>query len=318
MVEKAVRKFLEGNAIGGRVLVAVSGGVDSVVLLEVLRRVGGMGLVVCHLDHGLRGEASRGDAEFVRGVAERWGMRFMGGVVDVGMEAEAGGLSLEEAGREARHRFLAECGRRAGTRTVMLGHHADDQVETVLANLVRGSSGLRGMRWVSEVVPRGCRKALRLCRPLLEVPRGEIERWAEREGIGYREDGTNAERDFLRNRMRHDVIPAMVEAAGRDFRAAMCRAVAMAMEDGEFLDGMAAEVAAKEELGVGELRGMAAAMRRRVVYLWLRRRGVPGCGAETVMRVLAMAEPGGAARVELAGGWRAGRTAQRLWLRREE
>jgi hypothetical protein len=97
--------------------------------------------------------------------------------------------------------------------------------------------------------------------------------------------------------MRHDVIPAMVAAAGRDFRAAFCRAVAMAMEDGELLDGMAAEMAAMEELGVRELREMAGALRRRVVYGWLRRRGVPGCGAETVMRVLAMAEPGGPARM---------------------
>ena len=316
MVEAALKSFLTKHPvpIGGNVLAGVSGGLDSTVMVTALRETIGQRVVVCHLHHGLRGREADRDADFVRNLAARLGLRWLGGKSDVRAEARRDGISVEEAGRRARHRFLASCARRSGTRLVFLAHHGDDQVETVLTNLVRGAAGLRGMKPVTELVPPGCRLPLVLCRPLLDVPRAELQAWAAARGLEWRDDESNDDRSMLRNRLRHDAIPALLAAAGRDFRAALRRAAAMAAEDAAFLDQLAAPAAAAAELETATLRSLAPALRRRVLHAWLRRHGVPDCGAAEVLSVLAMIETGGPARVSLPGAMEARRTRGRLRL----
>nr|HPL29250.1 tRNA lysidine(34) synthetase TilS [Anaerolineae bacterium] len=213
-----VRATIDGEALlprGGTVVVAVSGGPDSLCLLHVLLRLRGeygVGLHVAHLNHGLRPEAEA-DAAFVAALAAAWHLPCAVGRVDVRALAAAERRSLEEAARLARYRFLAEVACAQGAGTVAVGHNADDQVETVLMHCLRGAglAGLRGMRrrarW-PEGATAGC-AAPTLIRPLLDVPRRDIEAYVEAQGLEPRFDRTNLERAFYRNRIRHELVPIL-------------------------------------------------------------------------------------------------------------
>lgn len=196
---------------GGRLLVAVSGGVDSMVLLAILRELAprhGWVLSVAHANHGLRGRSSQADERWVRTVCQKWSIPCIAGAVEVKQRARRSGISVEMAAREARHIFLARVARQKRIETVVLGHHADDQVELFLLRLLRGSSslGLAGMKWSnpSPVEPR-----VTLVRPLLGCSRAELSDFASREQVPFREDATNASVDILRNRIRHELVPLL-------------------------------------------------------------------------------------------------------------
>jgi len=181
--------------------VAVSGGVDSVCLLEVLRELAprwNLRLTVLHLDHGLRGEEARQDAEFVRALAARMELPFVQARAELG--AAAG--NLEEAAREARLRFFREQIAAGAVDRIALGHTRSDQAETVLFRFLRGagSAGLAGIRPVTDDG---------IVRPLLEVTRAEIEAFLRARGIAWREDSTNASARFARNRIRHSLLPQL-------------------------------------------------------------------------------------------------------------
>ncbi len=189
------------------VVVGVSGGVDSMALLDYLvsRKDLALRLIVAHLNHDLRGEESDGDDSFVRDSAERYGLRFESARVDVRALALNKRLSLEEAGREARYSFFVEVAHRCGADRVALAHHADDQAETVLMRLLRGSGpgGLRGMLPCS---PDGM-----YVRPFLHVCRHEIEEYAENRSLSFRTDSSNLDNTFLRNRIRNRLLPILRE-----------------------------------------------------------------------------------------------------------
>jgi tRNA(Ile)-lysidine synthase len=207
---------------GQGVLVAVSGGLDSVCLLSLLRRLApgkGVRLTVAHLNHGLRPEAQQ-EAHFVQALCARWGVPCHCGSDDVRAMASERQVSLETAARQARYTFLASLARRLGIPTIAVGHHADDQAETVLLHLLRGTGllGLGGMRPLSrlddELEEPGAKRApgdepLRLIRPLLGVSRSELEAWARARGIEAMEDGSNADTVFIRNRIRHQLLPLL-------------------------------------------------------------------------------------------------------------
>src|SRR5690606_34846884 len=135
-----------------RHLAGISGGADSVALLHLLHRHGFRDIVVCHLDHGLRGRASSGDARFVAALARRLGYPLETARADVGMLAAMSGSSAETAARHARHAFFAECSRKHRCPRLLLAHHFDDQAETILWNLLRGSRGLTGMEAEREIL----------------------------------------------------------------------------------------------------------------------------------------------------------------------
>jgi tRNA(Ile)-lysidine synthetase-like protein len=144
-----------------------------VALLHLLVEAGFQKLVVCHLDHRLRGRASTEDAKFVRRLAEKLGLQCEIGRVDVRLRMKERCESLETAARHARHGFFAECAAKHRCRQVLLAHHSDDQAETVLWNLLRGSHGLKGMREEQTISVGGTK--LRLSRPLLGLRRAELD-----------------------------------------------------------------------------------------------------------------------------------------------
>lgn len=317
MAAAAVRAFLAAHPCEKTLLAAVSGGIDSVVLLHALHEAADHHrIVVCHLNHQLRGRDSDEDAAFVRELAARLSLAFTEDSADVRAQAERDGLSLETAGRHQRHRFFAACARRYRSRTVFLAHHADDQVETVLANLLRGSAGLRGMEPVASLLPPGSRKPLALCRPLLGMTRAAISTWAASRAIAFREDATNAIPDAFRNRLRLEAIPALLKAAGRDFRPALLRAARMASEDADFLRSLALPMASRPQLPIPELLNLPPALRRHVLHQWLQHHRIPDCGSREVAAVASLLDPALPPRVNLPANHQAGRTARQLWVRR--
>ncbi len=299
-VEAAIAAFTLRFPVRQRKLVAVSGGRDSTALLHALHAAGHRNLVVCHLNHRLRGRASAGDATFVRRLAKELGLPCEVAAVNVKQEAQRAGESLETAGRRARHRFLAECARRHRCRLVLMAHHADDQAETVLFNLLRGSAGLRGMDAETELSVPGHRRPLHAARPLLSVTRAAIDDWITARGLAYREDGTNAEITASRNQLRHRVLPLLQESLGRDVRPALCRAAEISRAEQEWLDDLAQPAASQDTLDARVLAAGPLAMQRRILLLWLRRHALRGIGFDQVEAVRAMLDlPHGPACVNL-------------------
>ncbi len=183
-------------APGAPLLVGVSGGPDSVALLDILVKLGWRPHI-CHLNHQLRGVDSDGDTEFVRQLAQRYGLPC---TIETRKVA-----SDEDACRQARLEFFESVAVQTGIRTIALAHTADDQVETFLLRLLRGA-GLTGLAGIWPDRPIG---TLRVIRPLLSVTRKEVLKYLSAEGLQCREDASNADRRFLRNRIRHELLPLL-------------------------------------------------------------------------------------------------------------
>lgn len=186
---------------GAVVLCAVSGGADSMCLLHWLSQQKGVALHAGHFDHRLRGEESAGDAAFVREMCETWGVPFHLGSADVAAAAKEAGRGLEEAARQLRYAFLEQTAERVGAARVATAHTADDNAETLLLNLIRGT-GLRGLTGIPPV--RGS-----IVRPFLTTTRAEITAYLEELRIPHREDSTNTDETYARNRLRHQVMPVL-------------------------------------------------------------------------------------------------------------
>lgn len=190
---------------GDTIIVALSGGADSCALLDILMNLKNMSLnlIAVHINHCLRGKDSDADEDFVRNLSRSYGIPFESCRIDVADIAKEQGLNLEDAGRRARMKFLEEMRIKYHAKVVALAHHSDDQAETILMRLLRGSgsTGLSGMTYCNGS----------LVRPLLEVTRAEIISHIESSGLAYREDVTNLDTDFLRNRIRHELIPLLCE-----------------------------------------------------------------------------------------------------------
>ena len=204
------------------VVVGVSGGPDSLCLLHLLHALAGemaLRLHVAHLNHGLRGAEADADAEFVAGFAAGLGLPCTIGRADVQALSASAGLSLEEAARQARYRFLAEVARAAGASTIAVGHNADDQAETVLMHFLRGSglSGLRGMLpktplgeyRLADAEQRQDGGSYCIVRPLLAIPRRDIALYCAEHGLQPRFDLSNEDTTFFRNRLRHELLPIL-------------------------------------------------------------------------------------------------------------
>ena len=185
-------------------MVAVSGGADSVSLLDILHSLSEerLKLVVAHLNHRLRGEESDGDEAFVAALAQRYGLPFVCERVDVAALAGRARLSLEDAGRRARYAFLTKTAENYRASSIAVAHHLDDQAETVLMRLLRGAggSGLSAMGSVSAGIVK---------RPLLPLSRAELEQYLKDRGLTWRNDSTNADTKILRNSIRHELIPLL-------------------------------------------------------------------------------------------------------------
>jgi len=295
--------------------VGVSGGADSVALLHLLVEAGFRDLVVCHLDHSLRGGASTGDAEFVMALARKLGLPCESGRADVAAEAETARESIETAARRARHAFFKECAIRQRCRRLLLAHHADDQAETVVWNLLRGSHGLKGIPALQEM--RVGRLSLEISRPLLAVRGVDLRGWLSARGLSWREDASNAVPDVVRNRLRLEVLPVLSAVSGRDAVEMINRALA-GSRDLEEIQRWAVERAGvldpQGRLHVPALRALPEALQRAVLADHLKSAGVPGIDRSLIVSVAGLLDPSAAPAVNLPGGGSIRRRAGRLLI----
>jgi tRNA(Ile)-lysidine synthase len=286
---------------GARYLIGVSGGRDSVALLHWLVECGYNKLIVCHLNHRLRGRSSRTDAIFVQKLAAKYDVDLALGAIDVRALAVRTKQSIETAARDARYKFFAQVAKRRRCRTIFLGHHADDLVETFLINLFRGAGpgGLSAMRGVS--VRKIDNVKLQIVRPLLGVSREQIDDYVGKHRLKFREDASNKNLAPLRNRIRHRIIPEIEKQLGRNVRGTIWRAAMIAAEEENFFEALLPDKLSKlTALAVKPLRAMPIAVQRRMLHEWLRASDVPDLSFDLVERVRALLDlSNGAAKTNL-------------------
>ncbi len=228
------------------VLIAVSGGADSVALARLLAnlRIAGAGeMVIAHFNHGLRGAESDADEHFVGSLAQDLGWKCEIGRSPIGStgdpESKLRRAASEDQSRTARYAFLLECAQRHGARFVVTAHTADDQAETVLHRLLRGTgiAGLGGMRPARELVP-----GIALVRPLLKFRRAELREYLVSIEQPYREDSSNASLDYTRNRLRNDLMPKLAQDYNPRVVEALLRLSQLSAEAQEIVAASAADL----------------------------------------------------------------------------
>jgi tRNA(Ile)-lysidine synthase len=232
-------------------VVAVSGGPDSLALLHLLAQAGlhpAGYIVAAHLDHGLR-LGSAADAAWVQETAARWGVACHTRRVDVAALSLREKLSVEEAARRARYHFLAEVAGQEGAPVIITAHTADDQAETVLMHLLRGS-GLSGLRGMLPAAPVPGAPHLTLLRPLLTTTRAEILDHCAAQGLRPLEDESNADPAFFRNRVRHELLP-LLAGYSPAIKERLQSLAAISAADYELLSYLAAQARAGLEVGAG-------------------------------------------------------------------
>ena len=230
-----------GVSASEALVVAVSGGSDSMGLLHALVRVEGVDpsqLLVAHINHGLRGKESDLDHEFVMLTCSALGIRFVAQHVDVAGVQDSDGGSLEMVCRTLRHAALAEICRKVGIHRVCMAHTADDQVEHFLLRLFRGagSAGLRGMDWVSR---SPADPQIRVLRPVLDATRCQLRAFLKHVGGSFREDTSNTDVSIPRNRIRHEVLPMLRQVAGPSLDRLIRRSMELVGAEGTLVESMA-------------------------------------------------------------------------------
>jgi tRNA(Ile)-lysidine synthase len=221
-----------------RVLVAVSGGSDSVALLRLLRELEQSGELtvvgVAHLNHGLRPDAGH-DERFCKSLAEEIGVSFRSEVIDVRARAASTGTSIEDAGRQARYEFFDRVARELDADAIATGHTKDDQAETFLLRLLRGA----GPRGLAGIHPR----VGKVVRPLLEIGRDELRAYLTSIGQPFCEDASNADVSIPRNRVRHELLPLLRERFSPTMRDVLAREASIARQDEDRLEQEAIDLA---------------------------------------------------------------------------
>ena len=297
------------------IVAGVSGGIDSVVLFDLLRRADFSKVIVAHFHHGLRGKEADRDADFVRDLAAGAGALFAPGRGLVRERATAKKESLEEAARKMRRLFLARTAKKHGAKVVLLGHHAGDAAETMLFHLARGG-GARGLSSLRErSILDGTE--IMLIRPLLGFTRNEITAYAKARRLAFREDATNISRAYTRNRLRHDVLPALAESVGFDPVPALARAADLLAAEDEALEELVRPRAETVQLETQRLRREPVAIQRRWLRAWLRQHTGLECDYDTIERARALALGTTApAKTNLPRGWYLRRRAGKLFVER--
>jgi tRNA(Ile)-lysidine synthase len=241
MLLRTIRAAIEKHdmlARGDLVLVAVSGGPDSVALLHALhslRAVYGIRLHAAHLEHGLRGEAGVEDMQFVESLCAGMGVPATSRRTSILERAEASTLSIEAVARQARYAFLSEVAKETGAARIATGHNANDQAETVLLNLIRGSgvAGLRGIRPAIEG---------KIIRPLIEAKRDEVLLYLKEKGLDFRTDASNLDDAYDRNRVRKTLLPLLEAEFNPRMVDSLVRTASVFSLVAEYLDERVAEV----------------------------------------------------------------------------
>jgi tRNA(Ile)-lysidine synthase len=276
-----------------RILLAVSGGVDSMVLMDILYRCGrerGIPIAVAHLNHGLRGETALRDARFVHRMASRLGIPFFYAKADVKGYRNHSGLSIEEAGRRLRYRFLSRIAEHHHYTRIATGHHLNDNAEVILMRLLRGS-GRQGLSGIPAI-----RNGL-IIRPLLDLSREEICTYELEAGFTHVEDETNSDESFLRNRIRHSLMPLLREHYNPDLPKTLVRSALVCQDEDRLLNAMA-EKALEGAIGcntrtsitlsIDRIKNHSPAIQRRLIRAAVHKvKGdIRGVGFDAVDRIL--------------------------------
>jgi tRNA(Ile)-lysidine synthase len=319
-----VRKILDSVnrhhllALGERVLVAVSGGPDSVALLHLLcelRDEFGAHLEVAHLQHGIRGEEAKEDARFVAELVESLKLPFHLKEIDLPrMKSNAGRGNLEAWAREERYRFFGDVVREHKLDKVATAHTEDDQAETVLMWLLRGT-GMKGLGGMSplhlhRVAVGDSMATLTVIRPLIEVSKAEIVEYLEKRKLNYRVDRSNLDLSFLRNWIRLELLPKIQQRVGSGFSARLSRHAELLRDE----DSLLAELARKSYESMRDSNGLSRAallrepeaLQRRILRHWIGRtrghlRGLELVHIDEVLRLIKEGPPQG--RLSIPGGW---------------
>ena len=274
MLDAAARLIREYDLLppGSKVLCALSGGADSVCLLHILSQRKDISLSAAHYNHQLRGDESDQDEVFVRELCRQWDIPCHVGCGDVAATAKARKQGIEETARQMRYAFLFETAEKLGGAAIATAHNADDNAETVLLNLIRGT-GLRGLTGISP-------KREGLIRPLLHVSRAEILAYLEENDLPHREDSTNADENYTRNKLRAQVMPLLRELNPRAVEHFAATAAQLTEID-RYLDGQAKDLLSQvgEEPGrvslpMEALLTAPTVLRGRMVFQLLDRLGV--------------------------------------------
>jgi tRNA(Ile)-lysidine synthase len=310
---------------GQHVLIAISGGADSVALtyaLHHLRKAHRLKLTLAHLHHSIRGQDADEDARFVRELAMKLGLPCELDQVDVPALATRKGLSLEMTARMVRYDFMARVARECGADVLATGHTADDQAETILLKLARGA-GPQGLAGISY---RGEWKGLPVIRPIRDVTHAQACAFLRRHGLSWREDNSNQSLHFLRNRVRHVVLPVLEKQLNPGIREVLARTAEVMSEENAWLDDLARERLSKcistpmpAVLLIPPWRQEHLAARRRMIRLWLVDRGIPSetidyAAVERIMEIMESSE--GTRTIPLMGGWEVSRQYEELIVKR--
>jgi tRNA(Ile)-lysidine synthase len=316
---------------GDRVLVAVSGGPDSVALLHLLYEFRGewaLHLEVAHLQHGIRGEEARGDAQFVAGLAEMLKLPFHIKEIDLPqVKSDAGKGNLEALARSERYRFFAQVVEARKLNKVATAHTQDDQAETVLMWLLRGAGmkGMGGMSPQQEVrLDRvDSAEVLTVIRPLLEVSKSEILEYLAEKGLNYRVDRSNQDPVFLRNWIRSELIPKIRQRVDSRFAARLSRQAELIRDENIYLEKLARErfeaLQRDQSLIRSAFLDEAKALQRRILRLWIEQarghlRSIEFVHIEALLRLIEEGPVQG--RLAVPGGWELVCEYERLRLER--
>lgn len=306
LVRRAVaeRKLFDGAAC---VVMGISGGADSMAMAHALAQIAarkGPRLVIAHLHHGIRGASADRDAAFVVRLADRLGVECIVERADVPALARRLCVSIEMAAREARHAMFRRALAATGADRVALAHTADDQAETVLLCLCRGS----GSAGLSAMAPDTTIDGLRIVRPMLDMPREAIEAYLRSNRIAWRTDPSNRDPCHVRNRIRRRVLPMLAKELNPSIRDILRTTADILGAEDEWMDGAARRAFARARHSGGmldamKLASLPPALGRRVVREWLRAGGVPEDGIRfaAVERIIKLARAG-AGRASLGSG----------------
>ena len=291
-------------------LVGVSGGLDSTVLLHLLHQAGFSRLIVCHLHHGIRKKTAQRDLHFCQKLAAISNMRF---IYDILPDYKKSSSSMEADLREARFRFFTQIAVDEHAEGIFLGHHADDQAETFLWNLLRGAGrgGLTGIANATQIT--SAEGALQVLRPLLGFWRKELAAYAADHGLEHVEDETNRSRRHTRNRLRHDLIPLLEKKLGRNIRENLVRTASILQAEDAWLDEAVPNFT--DHLPVKELQVLPLALQRRAIHIWLQQQCISELTFDAVEGVRSLLDlKNGPARVNLPGDRQARRRAGKIVL----
>ncbi|WP_420208166.1 tRNA lysidine(34) synthetase TilS [Candidatus Electronema sp. JC] len=305
-----------GIRAGQGVVTAVSGGPDSMALLHLLadaRRALRIELIAVWIDHGLRPLETPQERETVAAAAEQLGISFLPRQASVAVYAVEKRLSIEHAARELRYAILREAARSCGAELIAVGHTADDQAEELLLRLLRGSGrkGLAGMSMRNGDI----------IRPLLRFSKQELLAWLERRGIAFCYDSSNSERKFLRNRVRHELLPFLEERFEPGIRSALLKTADSLTADEDLLEELTGkawdETVREEGSGLTKLlrqpfRSLRPALQRRVMEQLLWRLGSRADYEQILLLTEAALQGRNRSELHLSGGLRAGIFADRV------